>query len=215
MWVSNSAFEERGLPAPKTERREGDGTATERAWFKLRANGQTEPPPARLSNPPTPDDSRRWVLAGLRAYERSGRPRVPTAHCFPSRVVPRGASAKPVPPWGLFSSTAAGQPRLLNRVPIFSLCECAGTNTGTAILGSAGSVNTISRGLLSIPSKSAKGFEDSFVHWSPGQCVPFVQWSGVSERTLPKDRQSSCCAGSRAGGTLPPSTRASPSRLSH
>jgi len=69
----------------------------------------------------------RWVLAGLRAYELSGRTRLPTAHCFPAN--------RPVPPWGLFSPTAAGQPRLLNRVPIFSLCECAGTNTPTPIGG--------------------------------------------------------------------------------
>ena len=161
------------LRKPRDTKR--DGTATERAWLKLRANGKTEPPPARHSNPPTPDDSRRWVLAGLRAYERSGRTRLPTAHCFPGPT-PSGVG-DPVPPWGSFSSTAAGQPRLLNRVPIFSLCECAGTNTSTAILGSAHSVNTISWGPPAISPKSAKAFKESFVHWSPGQCTTSVQWS--------------------------------------
>src|SRR6187551_1346809 len=47
-------------------------------------NGSPRPPPARRSRSPTPHDSRRWVLAGLRAYEPSGRTRVPTAHCFPA-----------------------------------------------------------------------------------------------------------------------------------
>jgi len=52
--------------------------------------------------------------------------RVPTAHCFPA--------SWPVPPWGSFSLTAAGQPRLWTGFP-FSACANAQAPTPTAICG--------------------------------------------------------------------------------
>ena len=118
-------------------------------------------------------DSRRWVLAGLRAYERPGEP-----GCLLSTASrPPLQEGRPVPPWSSFSPTAAGQPRLLNRVPIFSLYVCTGTNTGTAILGCEWLVNTICWGPVPNFAKAAEGFRESSVHWSPGQYLLFEQYS--------------------------------------
>ncbi len=137
-----------------------------------------------------------WQVFGLTSAPGEPGFLLPTASRVPFRQ--EGA---PVPPWGSFSSTAAGQPRLLNRVPIFSLCECAGTNTCTAILGSAHSVNTISWGPRAISPKSAKAFGESFVHWSPGQCTTSVQWSG-SPFGRPAGRRSPALRRPSAGGRL-------------
>src|SRR6187551_3140018 len=49
------------------------------------ADGALQPPPSRQPSHQRRMAPGRWVLAGLRAYEPSGRTRLPTAHCFPAR----------------------------------------------------------------------------------------------------------------------------------
>ena len=55
----------------------------------------------------------------------------------------RGSTSATV---GVVLAYRCGAAPALHRVPIFSLCECAGTNTSPFILGSRGIVNPISWG---------------------------------------------------------------------
>jgi len=71
------------------------------------------------------------MLAGLRAYERSGMRRVPTVHRFP--VLDLEASALS---WRSLSITAAGQPRRCAGFPFEPLVEARSTNMTTTYSGS-------------------------------------------------------------------------------
>ena len=106
------------------EKRHGDRTRTAHAVHE-----RITPTASReASRSPTPDDSRRWVLAGLRAYERFRAN--PASYCplLPGQFDQCHHGVRSRLP-------LRGSPGILNRVPIFSLCECAGTNTPTAIGG--------------------------------------------------------------------------------
>lgn len=150
-----------------------------------------------------PDDSRTpgaGRSSGLRAFRAN-----PASYCplLPSA----GSGPAPVPPWGSFSPTAAGQPRLPTGFP-FSACANAQAPTHPPLyVGYLPAVNTICWGIWPILANAAEHFGDSSAHWSPGQWATFEQWC----RTAVATAEASPWWGVRAllrwlqaGGTLLP-----------